>query len=59
MRLMLGPQDAGHAGVATGRGAFSLRSLILSKRPPHFLFDIKIREFDNLMCKLLYGRKRT
>ncbi|AGX06109.1 hypothetical protein B14911_05324 [Bacillus sp. NRRL B-14911] len=33
---MLGPQDAGHAGVATGRGGFSLRSLILSKPPPHF-----------------------
>ncbi|EAR65651.1 hypothetical protein B14911_05329 [Bacillus sp. NRRL B-14911] len=33
---MLGPQDAGHAGVATGRGGFSLRSLILNKPPPHF-----------------------
>ncbi|PLR73393.1 hypothetical protein CYJ37_07560 [Bacillus sp. UMB0728] len=33
---MLGPQDAGHAGVATGRGVFSLRSFILNKRPPLF-----------------------
>ncbi|OXT14936.1 hypothetical protein B9K06_23635 [Bacillus sp. OG2] len=35
---MLGPQDAGHAGVATGRGTFSLRSLILSKRHPLFYY---------------------
>jgi hypothetical protein len=33
---MLGPQDAGHAGVATGRGAFSLRSFILGKQLPLF-----------------------
>jgi hypothetical protein len=35
---MLGPQDAGHAGVATGRGGFSLRSSNLVKSPPHFSF---------------------
>ncbi|TYS42951.1 hypothetical protein FZD51_22815 [Bacillus infantis] len=49
---------AGHAGVATGRGVFSLRSLNLSKRPPLFPSPTKHPHQDTEFSPVFVWRRR-